>query len=434
MINKLEIIEAVMKLKAEKADGDKGLFSNHLLYASDALFNDLAGLFSAVLVHGHIPAEILKTTIISIPKDQKGDMCSDTNYRGIAMMSSVAKLFDIVILMRNTEALVTSDMQFAFKPKLGTTMCTLIIKEIVTYYMQNDATVAGCVLDATKAFDRVRFDRLFQLLVKRNMNDLRALKDLYLRQCTRTMWNGHYSDYFETTNGIRQGSIASPTLFCIYMDALLEKLAAKGIGCWIGHHFAGAISYADDLTLLCPSTQGLQTMIETCESFAVQYGMQYNPDKSSCIMFGKNQKMDINIDLILAGKVLPWMTQVKHLGNILTASLSEKAEILHKKGDIIGRINTMIATLSNAPDEIVLPIFQSQCCHLYSCQAWNLSEGKVQQIFTTWNRGVRRLLNVPWMTHSRYLPHLAGMPSAEAMVYRRFVKMARTMTEHKHKT
>ena len=70
-------------------------------------------------------------------------------------MSCVAKLFDIVILMRNETALATSDLQFAFKPKLGTTLCTLVMKEIIKYYMQNGATVYGCLLDATKAFDSV---------------------------------------------------------------------------------------------------------------------------------------------------------------------------------------------------------------------------------------------------------------------------------------
>ena len=429
IINKDMITAAVKRLKSEKADGDRGLYSNHIKYATDLYLEELAGLFSAVLIHGHLPGEILKSTITSIPKDANGDMCSDGNYRGIALMSCMAKLFDIVILMRNETALATSDLQFAFKPKLGTTLCTLVMKEIIKYYMQNGATVYGCLLDATKAFDRVRFDKLFLLLIKRKMNaiDLRALKDLYLRQCTRTTWKGHYSSYFTTTNGIRQGSIASPTLFCVYMDELLQQLKAKGVGCWIGRHFVGAISYADDLTLLCPSIQGLQLMLNVCEAFAQQYGMQYNPDKSICINFCKKTNVDLKVKLTVAGKILPWSTKVKHLGNILTSNLSEGAEIMHKKGDFIGRINALVSTLNTAPEEVILPLFQAQCCHLYGCQAWNLADSKVQQIFTTWNRGVRRMLKLPWLTHRRFLPHIAGLPSAEVMVYRRFVKMARTM-------
>ena len=74
--------------------------------------------------------------------------------------------------------------------------------------------------------------------------------DQYLRQKVRTSWVSVQSDYFITMNGIRQGSIASPVLFCIYIDALLHQLKRNGIGCWIGPHYFGVLTYADDITLL----------------------------------------------------------------------------------------------------------------------------------------------------------------------------------------
>ena len=39
-------------------------------------------------------------------------------------------------------------------------------------------------------------------------------------------------------------------LFNIYMDELLFTLERNGIGCYMGHHYFGAIGYADDLTLI----------------------------------------------------------------------------------------------------------------------------------------------------------------------------------------
>ena len=53
---------------------------------------------------------------------------------------------------------------------------------------------------------------------------------------------------------------ASPILFCVYMNELLERLEKQGVGCWIGDKFLGALSYADDLTLICPSASGIQQM------------------------------------------------------------------------------------------------------------------------------------------------------------------------------
>ncbi len=48
-------------------------------------------------------------------------------------------------------------------------------------------------------------------------------------------------------------------------DELIAKLARSGYGCRISQHFVGALSYADDITLLSPSLQGMQYMVNICE-------------------------------------------------------------------------------------------------------------------------------------------------------------------------
>ena len=355
-------------------------------------------------------------------------MCTDDNYRGIVLTSSIGKVFDILLLNRNKDKMTTSDLQFAFKKKLGTTMCTLSVKEVVGHYLRGGAKVASCFLDASKAFDRVRFDRLFQLLIGRGLNalDLRALMDLYTRQQVRASWNGHVSYEFSSTNGIRQGSITSPLLYCIYMDALLEKLQLEGTGCWIGAHFVGSICYADDLTLLCPTIRGLQKMVKSCEEFAKDYGLQFNAKKSVCIMFCKNNKHKPEVNIRLADSHLEWVSTVKHLGNYLNSNLSETKEIQMKKGDLIGRVNVINTNLCDAPDEVLLPIFASQC-HLYGCQAWRFADHAVNDYHTTWNRCVRRLLKVPPQTHRRFLPHLLGAPQSNVQVYKMFLGLVKSM-------
>ena len=61
--------------------------------------------------------------------------------------------------------------------------------------------------------------------------------------------------------GVKQGGVLSPILFCVYFDELLKRLESSGMGCYIGHHFYGCVGYADDVKLLCPSINGLQSMI-----------------------------------------------------------------------------------------------------------------------------------------------------------------------------
>ena len=59
-------------------------------------------------------------------------------------------------------------------------------------------------------------------------------------------------------NGVKQGGVFSPVLFCIYLDGLLSRLAESKIGCFIGDVFVGALAYADDIALLAPTTRAMR--------------------------------------------------------------------------------------------------------------------------------------------------------------------------------
>jgi len=61
---------------------------------------------------------------------------------------------------------------------------------------------------------------------------------------TSCVWHGvmFLSEYFLATNGVKQGGVLSPVLFCIYIDNLLVKLSKSGFGCYIGNTFVGALA------------------------------------------------------------------------------------------------------------------------------------------------------------------------------------------------
>ena len=84
------------------------------------------------------------------------------------------------------------------------------------------------------------------------------------------------SDSYNCSNGIKQGGVLSPALFCVYMDELLRRLEASNVGCHIGHQFMGAFSYADDLSLLAPSLKAAQLMLEICEDHAMYDMYEYD--------------------------------------------------------------------------------------------------------------------------------------------------------------
>ena len=100
----------------------------------------------------------------------------------ISLISSF--LYSEIIYLHLTNQLMTSNAQFAFKKCHSTSLCTALVKEVVSYYNGRKTNVYACLLDATKAFDCVIYDKLFELLLKKDIPGtvIRLLLDSYTRQ------------------------------------------------------------------------------------------------------------------------------------------------------------------------------------------------------------------------------------------------------------
>ena len=118
----------ITRLKPTKTDGDTDFNSNHLINGTHRLYTILCLLFNSMITHGYYPKELVKSTIISIPKDKSASLSKSTNYRGISLFNSIIKLFDYIIIDLCEDTLSTSDMQFGYKPNHSTTSCTTLLK------------------------------------------------------------------------------------------------------------------------------------------------------------------------------------------------------------------------------------------------------------------------------------------------------------------
>jgi len=126
-------------------------------------------------------------------------------------------------------------------------------------------------LDDSKAFYRVHYCESFKLLISRQVPAciVRVLINFYTSNYVRVSWCGILSDYFLTVNGVKQGGVLSPVLFCLYVDGLLVKLSKAGIECFVGSNFVGALAYTDDIVLLAPTASALRKMLAICDSCAI---------------------------------------------------------------------------------------------------------------------------------------------------------------------
>ena len=430
-----EVAKAIKLLKYDKHDGEQTFWSNHLLYSPPELTVHVSMLLSAAMSHGHMPSNLLTNTIIPLVKDSRGDICNSDNYRGIALSSCLGKVLEIVIMEKYSDLLQTSDLQFAFKRHHSTTMCTFMLKETVNYYISRDTDVYCCLVDASKAFDRVRHDKLFQLLMNRGIPAIvvRLLLDMHRRQQVRIKWNGSCSQFFSTDNGIKQGGVISPILFTIYMDVLLNRLKSEGIGCHIGQEYYGSLGYADDLSLLCPSLKGLQQMLDICSEFGKEYDMKYNPVKTECIRFGR-RNLDTDFSITLNAQRLKWVKEIKHLGNYIMYNLDETLEISKKSQSFTYSVNMVLANFRNTKCSTLNELVETYCSAFYGAQAWNLADTATNSIYTTWNKAIRRVWNLPYRTHTSFLSGIIGKAHIKDQILLRFFKMFKVMLSSKNRT
>ncbi len=143
---------------------------------------------------------------------------------------------------------------------------------------------------------------------------------LYINQKLRVRWESTHSPDFNVTNGVKQGGVISPILFCIYMDGLSHELENSGVGCYMGEVFVGATGYAD-LKLLTPSVNALNILVDICKIYVAKYDAMFNAKKSHLIIYKCTQRKPPDPNIYINNVKVPLVNEVIHLGHYLSEDI-----------------------------------------------------------------------------------------------------------------
>ena len=338
-----------------------------------------------------MPTALCDATIQPNPKGAK-DPTLSANYRRIALACCLSKVLEWSILTTYNDHFITSELQFGFKSGFCTTLCTDVMKTVINRYLNKGSKVYACLIDASKVFDTVDHSILFRKSLERRMPKpiVRLLLRWYMTQKMQVQWSGRASDYFEISNGSRQGGVLSPVLFTIYLDSLLELLRASGHGCYWENHFSRALCYADDLTILAPSPDALRKMLTICEEFAQTHGIHFNASKTQLICF-RHSAATVPAHISLCGQCLPLVDSVVHLGNTLQLDLSDKLGIQLKLMTFIHQANSVLFQFNGCDPAIKVKLFKAYCLSLYGCALWRLNTHDLQALNVSFNNVIKRI-------------------------------------------
>ena len=168
-----------------------------------------------------------------------------------------------------------------------------------------------CFIDFRKAFDCVDHVLLWKKLeecYKIQGNFLSTLKPLV--NCMVDA-NTVLSDWFEVTNGIKQGCILSPTLFAMNIDDLVDSLSSARVGIarlWKLHDLLPL--YTDDIVILAPDEDKLEKLLKVVEQWCNKWKMT----RLRLLISGKERVINPDQTIPLDSK----MTKFTGLTNIST--------------------------------------------------------------------------------------------------------------------
>ena len=342
-------------------------------------------------------------------------------YRAVALASTVSKVLEHLIFKKYSSSFCTSSLQFGFKPGYSTTLCTGVVKNVVSRYIHRGSSVLGCFLDASKAFDLVDHGMLFDKLLTRGLpaSIVWFLSSWYYAQQMCVRWNSSVSDSFHVSNGVRQGGVLSPMLFAVYVDSLLEMLEASGVGCYSGGCFVGAVCYADDNVLLAPCASALRVMLDICDTFASSHGLVFNAAKTQLICFRQRYTNTFPTETIFNGSTLRFVEEVSHLGHILAYNLDDKQDIIRAIKELNRKANSVLCKFSSLDPFVKCFLIKSYCLSLYGSPLWSLSSPSLRSIEVALNKLLRKVWNLPYNSHRSIVHCTSHIPTVSHLVFNR---------------
>ena len=190
--------------------------------------------------------------------------CSDI--RTVSLIRYASKIVLGILKKRITSKAdeYLGEDQYGFRRGNGTREAIAAMRIICKRSLERDQEVNIYFVDFEKAFDRIRWDKLMEILKKIGVDwrERRLIKELYMGQVVAVRTNAGETDLIEIGRRTRQGCPSSPVLFNLYDKAMIREAfddLEEGIN--IGGNLIKEIRFADDKGVLT-STQELFVILK----------------------------------------------------------------------------------------------------------------------------------------------------------------------------
>lgn len=277
-----------------KAPGPDGVNAGLLVLLWDEI-KEVMDFFNKFHSTGGLPRGYNSSFIALIPKLANPSLPSD--FRPISLMNALVKLLTKVMANRLKPLMddLVSQHQSAFIKNRQISDGILITSEMVALLRKQQTKGLIFKIDFEKAFDRVKWDFVFDVFAAMNFGSrwITWIKNIFQSSRISVLVNGAPTGEFHPSRGLRQGDPLSPLIFNLVGESL-SSLINIGVkkNIFSGIYLKGGIDnfthlqYADDVILFIrdedSSVIGVKRILQC---FQIISGMKVNFSKSKIYSF-----------------------------------------------------------------------------------------------------------------------------------------------------
>ena len=196
-----ELRKVIFSLNNNKSPGIDCIISEILKSAYDLISPFLLTLYSRMFNSGEYPRTWGEGIISPIFK--KGDVNEASNYRGITLISVLAKVYSQLLLNRLTawsEKYETiSNNQFRFQKGKSVVDCVFILHAVISKVLNTGQKLYCIFIDYEKCFDKIDRSFLWQKLLQEQISCklVKAIKSMYTTVKSCIKYKSSYSSFFD---------------------------------------------------------------------------------------------------------------------------------------------------------------------------------------------------------------------------------------------
>ena len=181
--------------------------------------------------------------------------------------------------------------------------------------------------------------------------DIKIIRNLFWDQTASVRIMNELSEEIRIQRGVRQGCVASPTLFNLYTEKIFRHIInMKGVN--VGGTNYNNLRYADDTALLAGNEKELSELISKINKAGKQFGMKINIKKTKTMVVSKKPNSP-KINIAIDGEQIEQVASYMYLGSLITEDGRSEKEINNDSTEHIHQHeNTTIVSRHKPEDQI----------------------------------------------------------------------------------